>query len=181
MLGVHVSRNDAVFLTFMSWCGFPTLDSTINGLPICLFLQIIIISHIYKLAFWMVFFEIKIRVTKIRPSAEHKHTRLNLNTASRRNKVKQFGSSGTKHPFTLNSVQYRAAEEAALSANRCANWIKKQLNSQRCRKVWGNISVLLLYPLQLKSVRNGWERWSYRCKYLICGNANTWRIFYYKW
>lgn len=25
---------------------------------------------------------------------------------------------------------------------------KKQLNSPRCRKVWGNISVLLFYPLQ---------------------------------
>jgi len=68
VLGVHVSRNDTFFLTFMSWCCFPTLDSTINGLPICLFVQTILISHIYKLVFWMVVFKIKIGVTKIRPA-----------------------------------------------------------------------------------------------------------------
>jgi len=51
ILGAHVSRNNTVFLILMSRCGFPTLDSTISGLPIGLFVQIILISHIYKLAF----------------------------------------------------------------------------------------------------------------------------------
>ena len=52
----------------------------------------------------MVLLKIKIRITKIRSSSEHKHTRLNLNAASRRNKVNQFSSPGTKHSFTLHSV-----------------------------------------------------------------------------